>query len=454
MIRLPHRLACGLACVLGLFHPQASAQEKYRTFAPAKDVAMLVDVSVSVKKDAEGHAEARSLIQSIVAGEGLATSKFKDSWNIDPNPDMAALFGAYLGLPATAESAELRPLMEVNNTFLSMHIGTVETVLTQGKYLRLRRIQEIKDMIKGGYPSTAEMDDKSTCFWFTMARAARILSQNSKLGYYLFVVSDEEDDPDYRPDGPPGHTEADYVTYTKGLSQTYPEPAIRNEIGRYFDYRGKNSRNVDLYQPRGDFKQVLIAKFSHTDYRDAKSRVKIAWYAMGVEPERVKVLIAPDPVAPPPVDQPLAPVAYQPPKLEPAVQWLGGLKEVARKSFNYHSPLLVWQVKNAEAASYAPNDKPSLVVSNRPRPVKKLTSSRNDLQTARLPAEMEDGNAVLSLRLEQLESDEVRIEVRRPSLFWLHCLAWISAVLALGVFLYSWRSLRQPPMRRSAPARA
>lgn len=409
---------------------------------------MLVDVSVSVKKDAEGHEEARSIIQSVVSGEGLGGTGLKSNWTIEANPEMAGLFGTYLGLPATAESAELRPLMEVNNSFLSMHIGTVETVLTQGQYRRLRKPEEIKELVKGGYPDIKDMDDKSTCFWLAMARAAGTLSQNSKLGYYLFVVSDEEDDPDYRESGPPGHTAADYVSYTKGLARTYPETAIRAEIARYFDFKGTNSRNVDLYLPRGDFKQVLIAKFAHTAYRDAKSRVKIAWYAMGVVPQRVhvpRVIQPPEPV-------PVAAVSleYQPPRLEASLQWLGGLEETARKTFSYSTPLLVWQVRNAELSGCSEDGRPSLQIGGRTRPVKKLASSpRHVLQTAALPIEVEDGSMNVGVRVDELESEEARIEIRRPTLARLQIFAWVSAVLALVVFLLSWRSLRQAPAQRT-----
>jgi hypothetical protein len=423
-------------------------QDQYRIFAPTKDVAMLVDVSVSVKKDAEGHEEARKIIQSIVSGEGLGGNGLKANWTIDSNPEMAGLFGAYLGLPGSAESAELRPLMEVNNSFLSMHIGTVETVLTQGQYRRLRKPDEIKELVTGGYPGIKDMDDKSTCFWLGMARAAGTLTQNSKLGYYLFVVSDEEDDPDYRKDGPPGHTASDYLSYTKGLAKTYPETAIRAEIARYFDYKGTNSRNVDLYQPRGDFKQVLIAKFTHTAYREAKSRVKIAWYAMGVVPQRVHV---PRVIQPPePVPVAAAPLDYQPPRLEASLQWLGGLEQTPRKTFNYGTPLLVWQVRNADLAGRSEDGRPSLQIASRTRPVKKLPSSpRHVLQTAALPNEIEDGSMNVSVRVDDLESEEARIEIRRPTLARLQIFAWVSAILALLVFLLSWRSLRQAPTQRA-----
>ncbi len=430
----------------------AHAQDQYRIFAPTKDVAMLVDVSVSVKKDSGGHEEALGIIQAIVSGEGIGGTKFKSNWSMDTNPEMAGLFGAYLGQVTNGDSAELRPLMDIHNSFLSMHIGTVETVLTQGRNpIRLKKTEEIKELIKAGYPAISAMNDKSTCFWLAMARAAGTLSQSSKLGYYLFVVSDEEDDPDYRETGPPGHTDGDYDKYSKGLAKTYPETAIRGEISRYFDYKGTNSRNVDMYQPRGDFKQVPIAKFTHTGYREQKARVKIAWYAMGVVPQRVHV---PRVIQPVQADEPLviAPEAYQPPKLEPTLKWLGGLSEVSRKLFDYQSPLLVWQVTNAEVTGYTASGKPSLLIEGRSLPVKKITSSRHDLQTASLPEKLADGSMAASLRIDGLESEEVKFEVQRPTLGWLYFLAWSSGIIAVAVFAISWRSLRQTGAKKPRTA--
>lgn len=436
---------------LALFGLPILAQDQYRVFAPTKDVAMLVDVSVSVKKDTQGHEEARGIIEAIVSGEGLGGSKFKSNWSIDANPEMAGLFGVYLGQAAGGDSAELRPLMDIQNSFLSMHIGTVETVLTQARNpIRLKRTDEIKGLIQAGYPKISDMNDKSTCFWLAMARAAGTLSQSSKLGYYLFVVSDEEDDPDYRETGPQGHTIGDYIEYRKGLAKTYPETAIRGEIARYFDYKGTNSRNVDMYQPRGDFKQVLIAKFTHTAYREQKARVKIAWYAMGVVPQRVHVPRVIQPVQAEP--SAIEPESYQPPKVEPTLKWLGGLSEVPRKYFNYQSPLLVWQVTNAELAGYSASTRPSLLIEGRSRPVKKLASSRHDIQTASLPAELADGSFTASLRIDGLESEEVKFEVQRPTLRWLYLLACASAIIALVVFAISWRSLRHAGSKKPRAA--
>jgi len=437
--------------VIALCVKPSFSQDQYRTFVPTKDVAMLVDVSVSVKKDSGGHEEARGIIQAIVSGEGLGGSKFKSNWSMDANPEMVGLFGAYLAQATSGDSAELRPLMDIQNSFLSMHIGTVETVLTQGRNpIRIKKTDEIKGLIQAGYPAISDMNDKSTCFWLAMARAAGTLSQSSKLGYYLFVVSDEEDDPDYRENGPPGHTIGDYIKYSKGLAKTYPETAIRGEIARYFDYKGTNSRDVDIYQPRGDFKQVLIAKFTHTAYREQKARVKIAWYAMGVVPQRVHVPRVIQPVQAEPLL--IAPEAYQPPKLEPTLKWLGGLSEVPRKFFNYQAPLLVWQVTNAEVTGYSASGRPSLLIEGRSRPVKKLASSRHDLQTASLPAELADGSMAASLRMDGLESEAVKFEVRRPTLGWLFLLAWASAIIAVAVFAISWHSLRQTGAKKPRPA--
>ncbi|WP_395735915.1 hypothetical protein [Prosthecobacter sp.] len=425
----------------------SSAQDQYRIFAPAKDVAMLVDVSVSVKSDRDGHEDAKKIIQSIVSGRGFKNQNLNDKWVIEANPEMIGLFGAYLGQPPAAGTAELRPLLADNSSFLTMRIGTVQTVLTSGTARKLKTTAELDTLIESTYPKTGEMNDKSTCFWLAMARAAGTLSQQSRLGYYLFVVSDEEDDPDYRKEGPPGHTASDYKAYTETLAKTYPETAIRGEIARYFDFIGPNARKVEMYRARSDFKQILIAKFFQSRGRSSK-KVSLAWYAMGVVPQRVRVPRVP---TPPPVvlEQPGPQLAhYEAPRLQPAIQWLGGIAEVNHKRFDYPGPLLVWQVKNAEASGFDSDVRPVVQVDNQSRRNRKMISSRHDQQTWPLPADLDPGDHEIILRHASLDS-ESNISIRRSSYFWLYTLAIISVALALGVFILSWRTLRQ-----SRPARA
>lgn len=410
---------------------------------------MLVDVSVSVKGDRDGHEDAKKIIQSIVSGRGFKNQNLNDKWVIEANPDMIGLFGAYLGQPPAAGSAELRPLLADNSSFLTMRIGTVQTVLTSGTARKLKTTAELDTLIESTYPKTGEMNDKSTCFWLAMARAAGTLSQQSRLGYYLFVVSDEEDDPDYRKEGPPGHTASDYKNYTDTLAKTYPETAIRGEIARYFDFIGPNAKKVEMYRARSDFKQILIAKFFQSRGRSSK-KVSLAWYAMGVVPQRVHVPRIPSPT---PVVLEAAPqlAQYKAPKLQPSIQLLGGLGEASRKKFEYSSPLIVWQVKNAEASVFDPDSRPIVQVDSQSRRNRKMISSRHDQQTWPLPADLEAGNHDITLRHDSLDIDS-HIYVQHRSYFWLYAFALLSAALALAVFVLSWRTLRQSRKTSSSHA--
>ena len=107
----------------------AQVQDQYRIFAPMKDVAMLVDVSVSVQGDKEGHEDSEKIIQDIVSGRGFSNKRLGKKWEVEASHEMATLFGAYLGQPSGGETAELRPLLAERGNFLAMRIGTVQTVL-------------------------------------------------------------------------------------------------------------------------------------------------------------------------------------------------------------------------------------------------------------------------------------------------------------------------------------
>jgi hypothetical protein len=431
-----------------------TAQNEFYIYAPAKDVALLVDVSVSVKGDVDGHKDAKRIIQDIVGGQGYSAARLSRKWELEtPTAAMTELFGAYLGLPASPGAAEKKPLIGSGQNFLSMRMGTVATVLAGGSKVTLKTGTDERAVIEGliekGYPAISDINDKSTCFWFAMARAASTLSQNT-LGYYLFVVSDEEDDPDYRKDGPPLHTAADYKNYINGLAKTYPETVIRAEIARYFDHAGVNVRNVDVYRPRGDFKQVPIARFTQSG-RSSK-KVSLSWYAMRVEPQRIEVpkVIIPDPV------QPLVqgPVKYQPPDFSQSmrVQLLGGLKAAQPKSFNYSKPLIVWQVVNGEAAS---TDLLGVEMDGKKAKTSTGASQRVDKQTLQLTdASAKEGKHEFRLAYEKTGSadistspeapaDEAEIILSYPSNLWLNILAIVSSLAAIIIFILAWRSLRE-----------
>ena len=434
----------------------AAAQDQYRYFAPTKDVAMLVDVSVSVRADSNGHEGAREIIQDLLEGKPLTHT----SWIAEPgSKEMGELFANYLREKPTAASAELRPLMAAGNSFLSLPVGKLTTVLNGEVHRKLRDLQGIRTLVAEGYPK--QMNDTSTCYWFAMAQAADTLSQKSRLGYYLFVVSDEEDDPDYRADGPPNHTKADYDRYLKELAPQYPVESIRASIGKYFLPARASARNAEIFSPRDTFKQVLIARFYQKGYREVSSsarhqKVRISWYAMGVAPDRVYVPRPPPPLvpgepAPPPV------LAYQPPKQTARLQFLGDLKG-GKKTFDYERPILVWQIANLEGSGWDAGSRPSFelvngkgragnLLSNSPRKVIKSWQVTDQIANGKHPLEVEFKNSEDPAGGINEELDIVK---NASSTWWLNLLAIVSCVVALAIFFFAWRSLREKTVVTSA----
>lgn len=446
---MPHPISKSVFALLALLAGSASAQDQYRHFAPTKDVAMLVDVSVSVRADTRGHEGARGIIQDIVAGKPLT----HPDWVAEPgSPEMRDLFANYLGEAAGPASAELRPLMAPGNSFLSLPVGKLSTVLNGEVNRKLRNLSGIRDLVAEGYP--AQMNDTSTCYWFAMAQAADTLSQRSRLGYYLFVVSDEEDDPDYRADGPPGHTKGDYEKYLKELAPQYPVESIRAAIAKYFVPARASARNAEMFTPHDSFKQVLIARFYQKGYREVSTsarhqKVRIAWYAMGVAPQ--KVLVPREP--PPPVagePEPVQPPAYQPPKLTARLQFLGGL-DGGKKTFNYSRPILVWQIANLEASGWDAGSRPAVeLINSSARPGTLLANSpRKVIKSWQVTDQLANGFHPLEVEFKDSSgssgplSRDLDIVKSAGSTWWLNALAIASAVAALVIFFFAWRSLRE-----------
>lgn len=440
-----------ITLVIGL-PAKAFSQDQYRHYAPTKDVAMLVDVSVSVRDDKKGHEAARTIIQDILTGKPFANP----NWVVEPGqPEMKDLFAAYLGVPPSAASppAELRPLMASGNSFLSLPVGELSTVLNGEINRKLRDVQGIRDLVADGYPK--QMNDTSTCYWFAMAQAADTLSQKSRLGYYLFVVSDEEDDPDYRKDGPPNHTKADYDKYLKDLEPRYPVESIRAAIGKYFVPAKPSARDAEKYESRNTFKQALIARFyqkgARSDPNARQQKVTLSWYAMGVTPERV--LVPREPPKPVPGQPAPAPVAsYKAPVLAPRLQLLGGLESGKKKTFGYGEPIIVWQIANIENRGWDAG-KPRIELEGSGSKLGNVVdgSPRKTIKSWRLSEQLKNGTHTLELEIEDAGGgtgdDDLRKDIHliktAGSRLWLTILAVVSSVAALAIFIFAWRSLRQ-----------
>jgi hypothetical protein len=423
-----------------------------RYLAPIKDVAMLVDVSISVSGDTTGHRDAKQIVKDILTGKGYSAANFSDRWVLDDkdiDPKMRKLFARYLGDAPSPESAEALPLTGPGRNFLSLPIGNLATVMNGEKSRTIRGGSDLEAFVDRGYPTT--MKDKSTCYWYGMAQAAETLSEKSRTGYYLFVISDEEDDPDYREDGPKLHTPGDYTIYRNTLARTMPESSIRAMIGKYFVDRRIVGDNVEWYATRAGFDRVLIARFYQKNHKGSNRHVAISWYGMGVAPE----LIMQVPVVEPVVRRPDQP-AYVPPQVVAHLQVLGGWTSDRKEPAHYERPYVVWQVANAAAAGWELSQKPEARLGsakigeaeNSPRRIKPLQISATAPSKADLSITV-DGSGTLGEGA-KLGVSGVSIQVAPHTDFWLNLLAIISGVAAIGIFFIAWRQLRENRVVMSA----
>ena len=440
---------------------------------PPKDVAVLVDVSVSVRKNRQAHDEqVKHIITSLVSGSPFDGGS--GDWEVvtdGVSPEMKKVFSSYLGAGKSAEgSAELTPLATPGNNLLVLPLGKLTTVMSHVEPHRLsaRPVTgtDFTSQLRANYPQ--EANDQSTCFWFAMAQAADTLKKTSPDGYYLFVVSDEEDDPDYRAEGPEGHSTTDYKAYRRDVMAEYPESYIRGTIEKYFKKKPYNSpRNAELYMPAADFAQTLIARFYQRGAdRHASNKVAISWYAMNVKGQIVQSYAVPPVIEPVKQPDPLPP-HFVTPAPTPSIQLLGEV-EVPNKTrvFDYGMPLIVWQVvngnqydlKSAEVSCTADKDQASFTVKTglRSAPLSKRTSGPKTVmlkdpdspqQGALAPLEAGTYRIKIVQHLDKNKTleKEFSIEIRPHWEGLLPLLALISGIVALGIFIYAWRSLREKP---------
>lgn len=452
------------ACLPSLSPAQqapAASTSGDRYLAPQKDIAILVDVSRSVEvnpdtksRDTNAIEDAKKIVKDLVTGRGFKSSQRyeKSDWEVKPGQDTSlnALFARYLGDSAAGPtSAELTALARPGGNLLVLPVGNLATVINNGTTTTVKSNfpSELDSLIERGYPT--QMRDTSTCFWFAMARAAETLSEQSRDGYYLFVVSDEEDDPDYRADGPPGHTASDYPKYRAKLAGMWPESTIRSTIERYFINRTVNDRNVEQYTPRTGFAKTLIAKIYRRNASSRNNPISISWYAMGVVPEVIHQMPARVVEAAPP------PSTFVAPKFTPRLQFLGGLGGRQEKTFDYEEPLVAWQVVNGTLSDLNDMDAGARLVvegSGGSAPLaRRLTNAgrKNRPATLQLTG-LKDAPYRLKLKLdgnsgaaaEQL-SIEAPIKYQPRTDFWLMVLAVTSIVAAVGIFFFAWRNLRE-----------
>lgn len=443
-------------CSLNAQAQDGAGAVRYR--APIKDVALLVDISASVRSDGAGHAEAQSIIRDIVSGSGFDPARY-DRWRVDTDAtpqDMRTLFAAYLGNPPEAESAQKNlPLTGRGRSFVFLPIGRLSTVLEASppENVVSNDPAAVGRLIELNYPPVSRMTDQSTCFWYGMATAAAMLEQKSKDGYYLFVVSDEEDDPDYLLDKkvwPSDHSARDTAQYKSGLMNRYPPNAIYDRIERYFVPRG-----VGKYSSRSDFKQLQVARFLQRGFERDGRKIRIAWYAMGVVPE--KEVIPPPPVINAHVSLPPPSSKYIPPQLKPRIELLGGWS-YGREVADYSSPLLVWQVRNAEAVETRTGRKPAVKWDN--SQAFKRSSDNPSSRLAMKPLRFsESARGAQQVRFSLVDDGNIEgdgaspvafsVKIEPRSMMPLQILAVLSCVSAVAIFVLSWRSLKEAKVVRT-----
>lgn len=420
---------------------------------PSKDVALLVDVSKSVQADQVGHAGARRIVQSLIAGRRLDASVM-DGWKVDTatnvGTDVQALFAGFF--PESASAGQPGRLTGRGRTLLSLQTGRLDTVLTSQKTIQFRSDEDVDSVVarSGVYPTKDEMDDQSTCYWFAMATAAETLSRRSRDGYYLFVVSDEEDDPDYRSDGPDGHSYNDYESYKKRLARgdALPVSVIRGTIERYFDLVQTDSRKIERYRARQGFEQVTIAKFTQTS--GGRNKVQVTWYGMGVKPVAV-----PPVVVPTMVNSPVPAPAYEAPRMAARVEMLGGIHQTGgARTYDYANPFIVFQVRNGDAMGSGAKMEVTAGLLDNSRRGLTATTFRLSAATETAPKEarvsLPDPYGDTADETTKRISDSAQIRISPRSDFWLNLLAIISGVAAIGIFFIAWRQLRENRVVMSA----
>jgi hypothetical protein len=413
----------------------APAQNQNRI--PPKDIAILADVSISVRSDWPKHAEAREMIIKLASGEPIDWAN--SDWEVEPTQDidLLHLFGRALGRPEGIVPPE--PLTAPGHNLLVLLVGKLTTVNGLRSRRQIGRMSDFAEMVRAEYPKEQDIKDGSTCFWYAMARTADLLSD----GYYLFVVSDEIDDPDYLEHGPRGHSVSDYRNYRKNLEAQFPLSSIQATINAHFD-QNPGQMGRDAYRPRPEFARTLIASFYQKKFkRDDERKVRLSWYAMGAKPT-----LLPD--APAPASQPEK--AVTPPLFRREIALLGGLESPGAKIFHYANPLLVWEVPYAEAnglsgshfevqtaqgASLAAVQGSSVTPAFSPR--------LNGPKTAQL--HLEPGKYILQV-VEKSEggapvvkSKPLTIEIQPTNDWILPLLAAAAALAALGIFIWTWLSL-------------
>ncbi len=345
-----HLLLASQAFILG--NSLAQAPSSGLPTAPQRSVAVLVDVSGSVSGTYA--TEAREIIGSLVSGRGFQAGNGWVSNEASPesvdtagevewkeDPELSAIFKPYWdGSPAQ------KPLITGGKAFLLGRIGNLETTFTSSRIWDMSGPEDFELLLKQEYPATYK--DPYTCYYIGVARTADRLLQRSDEGCYLFVVSDEWDDPDTK------HPNAEPMRFLNkaGIADV--------QFGVVMEKRYKELKSNNRFH--------LIQRFHKGDRpgrnQGSKKYLRVAWYAIGDKPQAVP-LVPPKPEVIVEAGRP-APIEPPEPLKAPVfgrqLTLLGGLvaandpQENAKpdasriKLFDHASPFFAWQVEGVNVS--------------------------------------------------------------------------------------------------------
>jgi len=426
--------------------------------APARSVAVLVDVSGSLRKRFALTQDAREIILDLVTGRGFqggngwicendsTTGATSDGWNLDP--DLQMLYAPYL-----KSGAALRPLTKTGKVARFVPFGSLATTMRSRDPWDVTAVEDFEIRLRNEYPRRAEeFKDSHTCYYLAVARTADFLLRQFEEGCYMFVVSDELDDPD-----------------TVDVMPTLEEAGI-------FDITYMKRMRLRFEELKKQDRFHFIARFRKSDLSEARTAgqgyVRLSWYAIGDKPKRVE----PPPPPPPPKagepPPPPPPPPPEPPQFARSLTLLGGLvaKEPAEsvkparaediKVFDHDQPFLAWQVDGVAASQvdspfqvtvFRLDDSGRLEQVQQFKPVQLPRTSEGRLRgfiagTTTQPL----ANGIYRINIEEkpasgaqgLEAVATWIEVRKPW-NWLPWLLGASLCSAAAVIGYSVWSLRR-----------
>ena len=316
--------------------------------APARSIAVLVDVSGSLRKKFAFTQEAREIILDLVTGRGFqggngwvtendetaTATTTTDGWQVDPV--LQELYSPYW-----RGGAGLIPLTKAGKVARLVPFGSLATTMQGRDPWDIGDMAEFESRLKREYPDEErEFSDRTTCYYLAVARTADFLLQRFEEGCYMFVVSDELDDPDT--------VDVHPVLEAAGI---YDKNYLKQMRSRFEELKK---------QQRFHF----ISRFRKGDRTAASTGgqgyVRLSWYAIGERPQAVQppplppVPKAGEPPPPPPPPPP------EPPKFAQSLTLLGGLSvrdandavkpaEAGIKTFDHAQPFLAWQVDGAAA---------------------------------------------------------------------------------------------------------